>query len=425
MSIKTTILIVFLFVLNSTSNAAFDDYFYHKSLRIDYVHTGDDKNDYYAIDELKEEPYWGGSNVNLIDAFDYGKYKFLVYDSASNTVIYSRSYSTLFSEWQTTDEAKKTTKAFSESVILPYPKNPVRIEFYARKRSGEFEKKFIYKIDPTNYFISKERKRKYPVFDVVINGDAATSIDIVIIPEGYTKDEMELFKNDCKNMAKYLFNASPYKENVQKFNIRAVEAPSEESGADIPSQNIWKNTLLSSSFCTFNSDRYLMTTDNKTLHDVASNAPYDQIYIIVNTSKYGGGAIYNFYSLSINKNFSAEYVFTHEFGHGFAGLADEYYDSQVSYVDFFPLDVEPWEPNLTTLKSFDKKWKKLVDKSTPLPTPEEDKYYSKVGAFEGGGYIAKGVYRPMHDCSMKSISVNNFCSVCQGAIQKMIDFYSK
>ncbi|MEI6123929.1 MAG: M64 family metallopeptidase [Bacteroidota bacterium] len=414
------------------TQAAFEDYFENKTLRIDYFHTGNNLTDSYSTDQLIMEPYWGGSKVNLVDIFDFGKYRFMVYDAASNVLLYSRTYSTLFSEWQTTDEAKLTVKTFSETVCCPFPKNKIRVEFQNRNAKGVFEKKFELSIDPKSYFISQERKMIFPKYDILNSGDPAVKVDIVIIPDGYTKDEMDKFIKDAKRFAGYLFNATPYKENKSKFNIWAIEAPSVDSGTDYPGTGIgstlfhsWKNTIVGTSFYTFNTERYLMTSENKALHDVAANAPYDQIYIMVNTNHYGGGAIFNHYAVCVSENYNGEYVFTHEFGHSFAGLGDEYYDSETSYNEFYPLTVEPWEPNLTTLVNFDIKWKSLIGKDTPVPTPNDVKYKGIVGVFEGGGYVTKGVYRPSYDCSMKSISVNNFCPVCRIAIQKMIDFYSK
>ena len=420
--------ILIYFILISVSiypQINFDDYFEDKTLRLDYFHSGDKENDFYSFDEMIEEPFWGGSKVNLIDKFNYGKYKFEVYDAASNQIIYSRGYSTLFNEWQTTEEAKQTTRTFSETVTFPFPKIPVVVKFYASNRKNEWIKKFEYSVDPENYFIKSERVAEFKKFEVLNSGDPSVKVDIVIIPEGYTNDEMNLFKEDCKRFSGYLFNSSPFKENKDKFNIWGVEAPSIESGTDIPKENIWKKTLINSTFYTFDLERYLMTYDNKTLRNIASNAPYDQIYILVNSDKYGGGAIYNHYSVCVNDNKYSEFVFVHEFGHGFASLADEYYTSDVAYEDFYPLDVEPTDPNLTTLVDFDSKWKDLVDDGTPIPTPDTDEYKNKVGAFEGGGYMEKGLFRPAHNCTMKSISVDNFCPVCTKAIQEMINFYSE
>ncbi|QQS37266.1 MAG: peptidase M64 [Ignavibacteriales bacterium] len=403
----------------------FNEYFENKTLRLDYFHSGDKNSDSYTFDELIEEPYWGGSQKNLLDIFNYGSYKFVLRDDATQNEIYSRTYSTLFYEWQTTDEAAKTSKSFSETVTMPFPKKKCTAEFYGRDKKNNLIKKFEYKIDPANYFIKKERNKQFESFEVLASGDPSQKVDIVILPDGYTAGEMEQFKKDCEKFSGFLFKATPFKENKNNFNIRGIYAPSKESGTDIPADNTWKNTLLNSTFYTFDLERYLMTSDNKSLRDVASNAPYDQIYILVNTDKYGGGAIYNHYSVCVSKNKYEEYVFAHEFGHGFAFLADEYYTSDVAYNDFYPLDVEPLEPNITTLVDFDSKWKSLLEKDTPVPTPSTKEYENSVGAFEGGGYVAKGVYRPKQDCSMKSISVDNFCPVCKDAIELMIRFYSE
>lgn len=408
-----------------SSQIKFDDYFENKTLRLDYFHTGDSINDFYSFDELIEEPFWGGSKVNLIDQFDYGKYKFIVKDAETGKEIYTRTYSTLFGEWQTTEEAKLTSKTFSETVTFPFPKNKVTVEFYSRDRKNILHKKFEYIVDPENYFIKKERISEYQNFRVHYSGDPSVKVDLVIIPDGYSKEEIEKFREDCEKFSRHLFDTSPYNQNINKFNVWGIEAPSKESGTDVPADNIWKNTVANSTFYTFDLERYLMVIDNKNLRNLASNAPYDQIFVLVNTKKYGGGAIYNHYSVCSSDNQYSDYVFTHEFGHGFAGLADEYYTSDVAYEEFYPLDVEPLEPNVTTLVNFESKWKDLLEENIPIPTPATGVYKDKVGVFEGGGYVAKGVFRPMQDCSMKSVSFDNFCVVCKSAIQKMIDFYTR
>ncbi len=419
------LILLFLIVSTLIVNAQFEKYFHDKTLRIDYYHSGNNETEFYTFSQLLEEPYWGGSKINLVDTFNYGKYYFKVFDIKADSLLYSRGYSTLFGEWQTTDEAKTTSRSLMETVVMPFPKDDVRVEFYSRNKKGIFKKKFEYNVDVDSYFIKPERNLEYPAFDVHISGDPAKKIDIVILPEGYSKNELGLFINDCQKFANLLFSFSPYTENKDKFNIRAVLAASEESGNDIPGDSVWKKTLMNTGFYTFDSERYCMTMDNKSVRDLAANAPYDQIYILVNNEKYGGGAIYNYYSVSVNSNILASKIFVHEFGHGFAGLGDEYYNSPTSYNDFYPLDVEPWEPNITTLVNFDSKWKHLLKKKTPIPTPPKKKYLDKPGVFEGGGYVAKGVYRPAYDCLMKSFKGNKFCEACTEAIQKMIDFYSK
>jgi hypothetical protein len=420
--------IFFVFLLSSFflfPQVNYEQYFLDKTLRVDYFHTGNNENEYYSIDELIEEPYWGGSKTNLIDKFNYGKYKVVVYDSLTDNIVYSRTYSTLFSEWQTTEDAKSTLRTFNETVTIPYPKNKVRIEFFSRNRSNELIKKFDYSIDPQSYFIKREGSKKYESFQVMNSGISSQKVDIVLLPEGYTQSDLQMFREDCKRFSNYLFKYSPFKENHTKFNVWGVEAPSDESGTDFPEKGIWTKTLFNTNFSTFGTQRYLMTNDNKTVRDAASNVPYDQIYILVNTKEYGGGAIYNYFSVCMNSNRFEEEVFVHEFGHGFASLADEYVTNDVSYQNFYDLSVEPTDPNLTTLVDFNSKWKKMVDDGTPIPTPETEEFEESVGAFEGGGYVQKGIYRPMFDCIMRSLKSEAFCVVCKKAIQDMIDFYSK
>lgn len=421
---KQWITIVFL-AITFSGFSQFDKYFLDKTLRMDYYHSGNDSVSFFSFDELLEEPFWGGSTVNLVDTFGYGNYFVKVVNVSNDSVIYSRGYGSLFGEWQTTPEAKKTWRTLSESVTFPFPKITVRVELYSRNWHGNFEKEFEYIVNPDNYFIKKDRRKDFPAFDVYISGESANKVDIVILPEGYSKEEMGLFVEDCKKFANDFFTFAPYSENTDRFNIRGVLASSDESGVDIPADTIWKNTILNAGYYTFDSERYLMTFDNKSVRDLAANAPYDQIYILVNSDKYGGGAIYNYYNVSVNSNEQSAKILTHEFGHGFAGLADEYYNNSTSYGEFYNLKIEPWEPNITTLLNFESKWKSLVKKRIPIPTPQSEKYVKRLGAFEGGGYEPKGMYRPMQDCLMNTFNKDTFCPVCEEAIQRMINFYSE
>ncbi len=415
---------LFLIVFNQAF-ASFDDWFLNKTLRIDYYHTGNNKLEIYSINQLKSEPFWGGSHSSLIDTLNYGEYYFKAFDVNSGKLIFSHGYCALFDEWRFTDEAKITTRTFTETTVMPFPKNDIRMEIYSRNKQGVYEKKFEYKVEVKNYFISDERQMVFPVYDALVSGGPANKIDIVIVPEGYTAKEMDKFKADCDKFAAGLFTFDPFSRNRDKFNIRAVLAPSLESGTDIPADKIWKNTILNSSFYTFDSERYLMTTDNEDVRNLAANAPYDQIYILVNSSKYGGGSIYNLYSTSVNSNSSSAKIFVHEFGHGFAALADEYDDGSTSFNDMYPLNLEPWEPNITTLVNFESKWKGMLPANTPVPTPLENKSDLQMGVYQGAGYVANGVYRPTPDCLMRTFKGNKFCPVCAAAIQKMIDFYTK
>lgn len=420
------LLTILLSLVSVSVFAQFDKYFENRTMRVDYYHAGDSKNDYYYIDEVIAEPYWGGSLVNLIDDTNFGKYLVKVLDKASGTLIYSRSYSTLFGEWQTVDEARTVQKSFSESVVFPYPKAAVTVVFCTKAfETGKYVEKYRYDINPDDVCLIKhDNRHKYPVYEVLKGGDANRKVDIVIVPDGYTAAQMSQFKKDCEKFKNEFFKYEPYTSHKNDFNIHAVLAPSQESGVDEPCKGIWKNTIVSCSYWSLGSERYLMTTDNKTLRDVAANAPYDQIYILVNSTKYGGGGIFNWYCTGVNSNKMAGKIIVHEFGHGFAGLGDEYVGG-LEYNDFYNLKLEPADPNVTTLVDFASKWKDMVEQGTPVPTPATSEYNDKVGVYEGAGYLRKGLYRPMQDCLMNHFGCDAFCPVCQRAIVKMIEFYCK
>ncbi|MBW1783420.1 MAG: peptidase M64 [Deltaproteobacteria bacterium] len=397
--------------------------FENKALRMDYLHTG--SKDASSVEFLcfSAEPFWGGSKRNLIDDPLKGEYVVQVFDTADDELIYSKGFSTLFNEWQTTDEASNSTKTFYESILIPFPKQEVRLQLSRRNKEQQFHVIFETTINPFYVPIAASPRPDYNVVKILDAGDPSEYVDLVFLPEGYTRDEMDEFRQDVKRLTDAMFSWSPYEKYQGQFNIWIVEAPSEESGTDIPQDGIWKNTILNSGFDTFGIDRYLTTSDFKSVRDLASCAPYDQICIIVNHYKYGGCGIYNFYTIFTADNEMSEFLFMHEFGHGFVALADEYYSSDVPYTDFFDLTVEPYQENITTLIDFKSKWEDMLDPDTPVPTPDDPAYYQTVGVFEGAGYQAKGIYRPYHDCTMKSKTINNFCPVCQRAIQRTIEGY--
>jgi hypothetical protein len=419
------ILILFGISIPGPAQESFDKYFTDKVLRFDYMLAGNSqKTSVYPVD-MKEEPHWAGSNNNLLNPFNSGNFKYEVYDSVSNILIYSRAFCTLFQEWQTTAEARRIDRSFYEVATMPYPKDKVRFILSMRERNGQFSKLYETIIDPTSYFIRKEKPSNVNFAEIYSGGDPHSSVDLAFIAEGYKADEMEKFREDVKKMADYLFSEAPFSEYKNKFNIWAVEAISQESGTDIPGEGIFVNTAMNSSFYTFDIDRYLTTRDIKSVNDFAAVVPHDNIIVLINSSRYGGGGVYNYYSGTTCGHQLSPKVFIHEFGHGFAGLADEYYSSSVAYDEFYPLNVEPWEPNITTMVNFDLKWKKMISKDTPQPTPAEEKYINVTGLFEGGGYSTKGIFRSETDCRMKSNGSKGYCSVCRNAIKEMIEFYIK
>jgi hypothetical protein len=417
--------ILIICALSASGQSNFEKYFTDKVLRVDFMLAGNSNKTIVYPVGMKEEPYFGGSRNNLVDPFNYGNFKYEISDPETDVVIYSRGFSTLFQEWQTTAEAKILERSFYEVATMPFPKATVRFKLSMREKNGNFIKIYETVIDPADIYIRKEKPVQAAVSRIHGTGDPSVSVDLVFIAEGYAAGEMGKFRDDVRKMADVLFSEQPFASFRDKINIWAVEAISADSGTDIPGENIFVNTVLNSSFYTFGTDRYLTTQDIKSVNDYAANTPHDNIIVLINSDKYGGGGVYNYYSGTTSGHQLSPKVFIHEFGHGFAGLADEYYSSQVAYEEFYPLNVEPWEPNITTMVNFESKWKKMIAKDTPVPTPSEEKYSNVTGLFEGGGYSAKGIFRPEMDCRMKSNGPKGFCSVCRESVRRMIEFYTE
>ncbi len=408
-----------LMAFQAAHSQVFDSLFDQGVMRIDLVFSGTAQETTYALSGVKKEQFYSGPHSGLIDPFDYGDHKFVVKNEASGEVIFSHSYCTLFREWQTTEESQTLRRAYPHVLRFPWPKAGVVVEIHDRNSAGAFNMSWSATFDPASIYTDPGNPYLFEPVDLEINGATAEKVDVLFLAEGYTAEEMDKFIADAKRSAGYIFSEEPFKSKRKDFNIRALKSVSQDSGTDIPGDSVWKNTVINSSFYTFGVERYMTTMDYKSVCDVAASVPYDQIYILVNTDKYGGGGIYNHYSISAADNLQSRAVVIHEFGHAFGGLADEYFNSAVAYNDYFPLEVEPWNPNLTTLVDFDSKWKPMISEGTPVPTPVEEANGGVVGVYEGGGYVAKGVFRPMIDCRMHTNDAA-FCPVCSSALKKMI-----
>ena len=396
----------------------YDTWFTSERLRVDFILAGDADSQQAYLSGLKKECAWAGSHASLIDPFRYGEYMFEVRSANGDTLIYSKGFSTLFQEWRTTPEAREVSKAYNQSVWMPFPKNKVNITLSERvKATGEFREIFSCTVNPEDALISREAAPDYAVTPLLVSGEMEHKVDLLFVPEGYTAEQMDEFHRDCRKFMEYLFSMEPYKSRKDDFNVTAVDVVSSESGTDIPDLGVWKHTALNSHFYTFYIDRYLTVTDYKAIADNVAGVPFDALFIVVNEEKYGGGGIYNSYALGTAGNDQSYQVFVHEFGHSFAGLGDEYFTSEVAYEGFYDTGVEPWEPNITTMVDFAGKWKDMIDSG------KWDK--EQVGVHEGGGYMAKGVYRSREDCRMRTNSAPDFCPVCQRAVNRMIDYYCR
>ena len=410
---KTAITSMLLAFAMNAAAQDFNTYFADKTLRIDYNFSGNAKEQHIAVDELKLSPRWYGKRKRLAELPMEGNGQITVKDHKSGTTIYRNSFSTLFQEWLSYPEAETTSKAFENVFLVPMPKDTVDITIDLRNNRREVVASLTHQVVPSDILIRHIGERNVTPYETLLQAkDTTKCIHIAFLAEGYQQHEMPTFINDAKIAIEALFAHEPFKSMKERFNIVAVKSPSIDSGTSEPGNGIWKQTALSSHFDTFYSDRYLTTLNLKDLHNLLAGTPYEHIIVLVNTEKYGGGGILNSYNLSMTHHPKYRPVVVHEFGHSFAGLADEYaYETED--IPMYPHDIEPWEKNITTKVNFHGKWEDMIGKD------------SKAGLYEGAGYSLKGVYRAYPDCRMRTNENPEFCDVCKRILQNVIDFYTK
>ena len=421
----------------------FDRDFEDATLRLDYVFCGDNAHQAIYFQQALRTSEWAGRRNNLAAPLLEGNGQVRVLDPDTGACLYANSFSTLFQEWQVEEEATRVQKAFENCYQVPFPKRPVDIEIFLldthRKRSSYLK----HRIDPSDILIRNVADNGYSSTVVCQGGSLAEAIDIVVVSDGYTAAEKAKFYRDAEHVASALFRHEPFASHRDKFSIRAVFAPSLDSGASVPHDGDWKRTVVDSHFDTFYSDRYLTTSAQQKVYDLIGTVPFEHIVVMVNTDIYGGGGIYNSLTIMNADHPTFNAVMAHEFGHAFGGLADEYaYGDQVETP--YPADTEPWEPNITTLHDFAAKWQDLLPPGTPIPTEpdaldkqdvrriwntftqeQKDLLNLKLGVYEGAGYQTRGVFRPVQECRMRINECDEFCPVCARAIVRMIEYYTR
>ena len=406
----------------------FDDFFEDRTLRLDYVFSGNVTQQEISLDKLCVSPRWYGKRQRLADLPIEGNGQITVRSHKTGEVIYRNSFSTLFQEWLSYPEAETTRQSFENVFIVPMPKDTVDVTVDLRNNRREIMTTMTHQVVPTDILIRHiGEKNRTPYRTMQQPADSTRCIHIAYVAEGYRADEMGTFIDDVNEANEAFFAHEPFKSMRDRFMVVAVESASEDSGTSEPAKGIWKNTVLHSHFDTFYSSRYLTTLQLKDLHDVLAGIPYEHIIVLVNSERYGGGGILNSYNLTSTHHAHYKPVVVHEFGHSFAGLGDEYAYEQ-EQIPMYPKDVEPWEPNLTTLVDFHGKWENLIKKGTPVPTPpskDAKTIQERVGLFQGGGYNLTDVYRGVQDCRMRTNENPEFCIVCKQALTRLIDFYTK
>lgn len=413
-------------IIGSTALFAqeFDTHFEDATLRIDYTFAGNAKEQFVALDNISKSDGWWGRRINLDNVPLRGNGDLTLYDKESGTKLYTTSFSSLFQEWITTPEAAEVTRSFEFTLLVPKPRTAVIAEIVLRTNTGAVGATLRHVVDPEDVLIRDLSKQEpLPYSYVHKGGDSKECIDVVILAEGYTAQEMATFMEDARIAAEEILAYEPFKSHRDKFNFIAVESLSKHSNVSVPQEGAWRETAVGSNFMTFYMERYLTSGNVYAMYDLATNIPTEHFIILANTDTYGGGGIYNSYTLTTAHHPAFKPVVVHEFGHSFAGLGDEYfYEGNLDNDEMHSVAHEPWEPNITTLVDFDSKWADMVEEGIEIPTavtPERTKNYT-VGVYEGGGYRSKGIYRPADICRMRNNVAERFCPVCERAIERVI-----
>ena len=412
---------------------------YSRTLRVNYTFSGNSKETYIFLDDLNFFDGWAGRNVNMNRLCLEGNGQITMRDEATGDTLYRTSFSTLFQEWQNTEEATKVSRSFENVFLLPMPQEKAEVEVKLVNNYNKVVATLRHTVDPEDILIRRTGTNP-PEWKYLHNGGSPEEcIDVIIVPEGYAASSMDLFYEDAGKAVSSLLSHEPFKAMQSRFNFLAVELASEDDIVSSPKNGVWTETALSSHFSTFYSDRYLTTSRLRQLHDHLAGIPYEHIIILANTDIYGGGGIFNSYTITTAHHAQFAPVVVHEFGHSFGGLADEYYyDDQ--FEQYYNSETEPWEPNLTTLVDFDSKWKDMIPADVKQPTPvpvgtprdrmDENQRLEvaklpPIGLYEGGGYLSKGVWRASFDCRMHTNLYPEFCPVCRRSLERMIRFHTE
>lgn len=423
---KHILFLLCLIAVASTRAQVFADHFADKTLRVDYIFNGNASGQAICLDGLSALPTWAGRKHHLAELPLQGNGQIVMRNAASGKTIYTTSFSSLFQEWLETDEARNVTKGFENTFLLPYPLQPVEIEITLLDPRRNVRASMKHIVHPNDVLIEQKGNSHITPHKYLLHNDSPEKcIDVAILAEGYTLQEMQTFYEDADIACKSIFDHEPFKSMKKRFNVVAVASPSTDSGVSVPRLNEWKHTAFGSHFSTFYSDRYLTTSRVKAIHDALAGIPYEHIIILANTEEYGGGGIYNSYTLTTAHHPMFRPVVVHEFGHSFGGLADEYFYDNDVMTDTYPLDIEPWEQNISTQVDFAAKWKDMLSENTPVPTPAEVSENYPTSVYEGGGYSAKGIFRPAENCRMRTNEYPAFCPVCQRALRRIIEFYTE
>ncbi|MBL4697755.1 MAG: hypothetical protein JKX70_02870 [Phycisphaerales bacterium] len=241
------------------------------------------------------------------------------------------------------------------------------------------------------------------IIDAVENanrGVVDNRVDMVIVGDGYTASQMDLFHTNADTIENSFFRYEPFKSYEPYFRFTQIEVVSLESGVDNdPSQGINRNTALDMSYWCSGIERLLCVSVSKAYSHAAAAPDIDQVIAIANSTKYGGaGYSSNNLGTAAGRNSAAVEIAIHEMGHSFGDLADEYtYGGPNTYTgnELSPVNVSIYNRNEQLADS--RKWWRWMDASMAG-------FDNPISSYEGGNYSVNGVYRPSNNSMMRNLA---------------------
>jgi hypothetical protein len=237
---------------------------------------------------------------------------------------------------------------------------------------------------------------------VINNGPNSNRVNIVFLGDGYTEGQIHTtYPTHIVSMTNYMFNPptgvitrDPYPRYENYFNVHRVNVVSNESGADVAPESIFRDTALDAAYYFEGStERQLYINENKAnaaLNSALADAGFaaDVRLVTVNDTRYGGAS--SNYAVYAGGNINSTEVALHEIGHSFNRLADEYGGYTLPYGS-----AEPREVNVTKDPSGAKwaHWRGFTQAGIGV-----------IGAYEGAKLYDFGLYRPSQNSKMRNLN---------------------
>ncbi|MBI5543119.1 MAG: hypothetical protein HY901_04475, partial [Deltaproteobacteria bacterium] len=203
-----------------------------RTFRVDYHHSGNATQELFSLDRLVLEPLaWPGAPSQALDETNLGKYLFEVRDHATNRLLYSRGFASIYGEWETTPEAKQMNRTFHESLRFPAPAAPVQVLLKKRDARNAFREVWSLPVDPADMFVDPSKPTAPgALIELLKSGEPSEKVDLLILGDGYTAAERAKFEKDARKLVEILFGYSPFKERKADFNVWGLCPASLESG---------------------------------------------------------------------------------------------------------------------------------------------------------------------------------------------------